>query len=701
MGRGHRGTMTPQDLLLPEGKLIRTTRGGATALKQLLLDLKKYSFSGYVRTVRALSGARSEGIVLLRSGNPEASLYQKGDAQERGRNALKKVWQDSYDESCTIELHARVDMDGLIREYTGAILERPAKVLKRTKVPQTANRDEVHAKLREWREKGYRVSSVESVLDAPTMTSAYLALLEAIKRAEAVRETLSGLKVEGFEARAALLREKLKDPLQHPDIDSEVESLRDAIESHARIEARRQLELARERDSLERTKKVVELVMRQQQALRPEAPSPSKEEVTKALEGPAPTHDAATNLIVQFTFESFVVGESNRFASSAAATVARQLASTYNPLVIISGPGLGKTHLLNAIGNQMRAQGASTKVLYLSCESFATQLQDAKQRGALQAFRDKVRGVDCLLLDDIQFLSGKTEVQEELLHAFNALYNASRQLVMASDRPPKAIPDLDEGLVSRFESGLLANIQIPERETRIAILDRRAKDAGLHLDPDVLPFIADLVEDNVRELRGAFNRVVAFSSLMGRPITRDLAREVLRGVVGAPGGEERPPAIAPPKDLSPGRSYLIEEDRPEQAFHLLEKALEGKKGGLVITRTNPKRVRERFSVDSVRILWLTDRGSSSEQTIAPALERIVYEIEQFMSGRPRGAVLLDGVEYLVSNNSFDAVLRFVRRLIDTVSEGHHIFIISLGPATLREQELKMLEREMEVVRMSA
>ncbi|MFA5896761.1 MAG: DnaA/Hda family protein [Thermoplasmata archaeon] len=703
MDGGHRGTMTPQDLLLPEGKLIRTTRGGATALKQLLLDLKKYSFSGYVRTVRALGDARSEGIVLLRSGNPEASLYQKGESQEHGRNALKKVWQDSYDESCTIELHARVDMDGLIKEYANAILERPAKVLKRTKIPQTVNRDEVEEKLRDWKAKGYHVGSVESVLDgeAAARTSAYLALFEAIKKAEAVRETLSQLKVEGFEARATALREKLKDPLQHPDIDAEVESLRDAIESHARVEARRQLELARERDSIERTKKVVELVMRQHQALRPEAPSPSKEEVAKVLEGPSPTHDAATNLIVQFTFDSFVVGESNRFAASAAASVAKQPHSTYNPLVIISGPGLGKTHLLNAIGNQMRAQSKDAKVLYLTCESFAAQFQEAKEKGTLQIFRDRVRGMDCLLLDDIQFLSGKAEVQEELLHAFNDLYNANRQLVMASDRPPKAIPDLDEGLVSRFESGLLANIQAPGRETRIAILDRRAKDANLHLDPDILPFIADLVEDNVRELRGAFNRVLAFSSLMGRPITRDLAKEVLRDVMGASAGEEKPAASTPPKDLSPGRSYLIEEDRPEQAFHLLARALEGKKGGLVITRTNPKRLREKFSVDSVRILWLTDRESTSEETIAPALERIVYEIERFMADRPRGAVLLDGVEYLVSNNSFDAVLKFVRRLIDTVSEGHYIFIISLGPATLREQELKMLEREMEVVRTSA
>ena len=143
MGRGHRGNVTPQDLLLPEGKLIRTTRGGPNALKQLLLDLKKYSFSGYVRTVRSSDGRRSEGIVLLRGGNPEASLYQRADSRDRGRAALKKVWQDSYDEACVLELHARVDMDGLVHEYADAVLERPSKVVKKTRVPHTMGRTEI------------------------------------------------------------------------------------------------------------------------------------------------------------------------------------------------------------------------------------------------------------------------------------------------------------------------------------------------------------------------------------------------------------------------------------------------------------------------------------------------------------------------------------------------------------------------------
>ncbi len=150
-------------------------------------------------------------------------------------------------------------------------------------------------------------------------------------------------------------------------------------------------------------------------------------------------------------------------------------------------------------------------------------------------------------------------------------------------------------------------------------------------------------------------------------------------------------------ELTPGQSYLVEEERPAAAFRLFAKAMGEGHGGLVITRTNPKRVRESFHLEADRVLWLTDRESSAEDTIQPVLERIVYEIDDFLAKRPGGSLLLDGLEYLVSSNSFEAVLKFVRRVVDSVSEGRSVFIISLGPATLKEQEVKMLEREMEIL----
>ena len=649
-----------------------------------------------MRIVRTHDGTRFEGVVLLRAGNPEASVHQGPEGQVRGRNALKRVWQDSYDDEATIELHARVDMEGLVAEYADAILERPAKVVKRAKVPQAIDRKEIETRLAAWREKGFDTSSVESQLEADSSvaTAAYLALLEAVRKAEAVKDTLDALDTSGFESRAASLREKLKDPVRNPDIDAEVESLRDAIESHKRVEARRKLEVARERDSRERTKKVLELVLRQRETLRPEAAPPSKEEMAKALEGPPPTRDEATNLIDEYTFDAFVVGESNRFAHAAALAVAKQPGRAYNPLVVTSGPALGKTHLLHAVGNHIRAQQRNARVLYLSCEALASQAG-----GASRELRERTRAVDCLLLDDLQSLSGRSALQDDMLRAFEDLTAEGKQVVLACDRPPKAITDLDDRLVSRFESGLVANIQPPERETRIQVLRQRAQSRNLSVDADVLAYIADLVEDNVRELGGAFNRVIAFSTLMGRPISRDLAVEVLHAPAPEPSRGERPGGTtAVPGELKTGRSYLIEEDRPDQAYRLLATTVAGGYDGLLITRTNPKRVRERYSLGSVRVLWLTDREGSREETIAPALERIVYEIEGFMSKHSRGSVMLDGIEYLVSNNSFDAVLRFVRRLVDTVSEGHFTFLISLGPATVKPQELKMIEREMEVIR---
>jgi len=717
MGRGHRGSLTPQDLLLPEGKLIRTTRGGPNALKQLLLDLKKYSFSGYVRTVRSGTGKRAEGIVLLRGGNPEASLYHRDGTQDRGRSALKKVWQDSYDESCVLELHARVDMDGLVREYADAILERPAKVVKKTKIPQTMERSEIERQIRSWKDRGYDVSSVDSNLDAePSILAAsVVAMRDGVRKAEAVGEILSGLDVSGFESRAAILREKLKDPVRHPDIDTEVESLRDAVESLRQIEARRQAEMERGRDSQARTRKVLDLVMKQQQALRPEGGPYSTEDIArKVLEESMPARDAATNLVQTYTFESFIVGESNRFAHGAAVAVAKQPAKEYNPLLITSGPGLGKTHLLHAIGNYILAHANESKVLYLTCEAFASSLANAKEVGTLSAFRDRIRGMDCLMIDDIQFLSGMPEIHEELFHTFNDLHDKEKQLVLASDRPPKAIPNLDDRLVSRFESGLVAGIEPPDLLMRVTILEHRARDENVSIEGEVLTCIANLVDNNVRELGGAFNRVVAFSSLMNRPITQDLAREVLSGATAEPSAEPiaspvseriapeetaRPTVSAPANhELTPGRSYLIEEERPAKAFRLLTDFLGGGGGGLVISRTNPKRVRQAHDLPTERVLWLTDREGSAEETIAPTLERIVYEIEDFMGKQPRGAILLDGIEYLVSNNSFDAVLMFVRRLLDAISESRYAFIISLGPATLKDQELKVLEREMEVIR---
>ncbi|HEV8595378.1 MAG TPA: DnaA/Hda family protein, partial [Thermoplasmata archaeon] len=399
----------------------------------------------------------------------------------------------------------------------------------------------------------------------------------------------------------------------------------------------------------------------------------------------------------QYTFDTFVVGPSNRFAHAASVAVAKSPHNAYNPLFITSGPGLGKTHLLNAIGNAILGESAGAKVVYITAEGFSNEFKEAAGGDRLQGFREKYRSLDVALIDDAHFLSGKGDVQEELFHTFNDLYNANKQIVLTSDRPPKEIPDLEDRLVSRFESGLIADIQPPEYETRAAILRRKARESGTHVDDDILEFIARRVESNIRELGGALNRVVAFSQLMGQPVSVDLAREVLRDLGEVESARTGARVEEAGKSIQPGHCYLVEEDRPEHAFTLLSSTIRGGGRGVLITRSNPRRVREKHEVDEARMIWLTERESGTVETIPPSLERIIYVIEEFMKEGGRGAVMIDGIEYLVSSNSFDAVLKFLRRLVDHTSESPFVLLVSVSTKTMKEQEVKNLEREMEVL----
>ncbi|MBN2981186.1 MULTISPECIES: chromosomal replication initiator protein DnaA [Cohnella] len=252
---------------------------------------------------------------------------------------------------------------------------------------------------------------------------------------------------------------------------------------------------------------------------------------------PAVAEENVSMLNPKYLFDTFVIGAGNRFAHAASLAVAEAPAKAYNPLFLYGGVGLGKTHLMHAIGHYILEHNPHMKVLYLSSEKFTNEFINAIRDNRGESFRNKYRSIDVLLIDDIQFLAGKDGTQEEFFHTFNALHEEHKQIVISSDRTPKEIPTLEERLRSRFEWGLITDIQPPDLETRIAILRKKAKAENLDIPNEAMVYIANMIDSNIRELEGALIRIVAYSSLTNQDVTTHLAAEALKDIL--PNGRNR------------------------------------------------------------------------------------------------------------------------------------------------------------------
>lgn len=238
-----------------------------------------------------------------------------------------------------------------------------------------------------------------------------------------------------------------------------------------------------------------------------------------------------TTLNPKYTFDRFVVGNNNRFAHAAALAVAEAPVTSYNPLFIYGGVGLGKTHLMHAIGNEILRKNRNSNILYVTSEKFTNQLINAIKDNKNESFRNKYRNIDVLLIDDIQFIAGKERIQEEFFHTFNALHESGKQIILSSDRPPKDIPLLEDRLKSRFEWGLIADISNPDYETRLAILRKKAQSDNIIIEDEILSNIATRIDSNIRELEGTLNKLIAKSSLTNSPITMEMAERAINDIV--------------------------------------------------------------------------------------------------------------------------------------------------------------------------
>lgn len=317
-----------------------------------------------------------------------------------------------------------------------------------------------------------------------------------------------------------------------------------------------------------------------------------------------------TSLNPKYIFETFVIGNSNRLAHAASVAVAESPAKAYNPLFIYGGVGLGKTHLMHAIGHYIMKQNKRSKVVYISSETFTNELINSIRDDRNNEFRNKYRNVDVLLIDDIQFIAGKERTQEEFFHTFNSLYEANKQIIISSDRPPKEIPTLEDRLRSRFEQGLIADIQPPDLETRVAILKKKAKVENINISDNVMLLIAKKIQSNIRELEGALIRIVAYSSLTNGDINEDLATEALKDIISS----------SKPRLLTPGAI----KDIVSQYYHIKIEDFNAKKRNRAIvlprqiamylcremTDLSLPKIGEEFGRDHTTIMHAYDKISS-------------------------------------------------------------------------------------------
>ena len=525
-------------------------------------------------------------------------------------------------------------------------------------------RKELKDQLERWREEGYNVAMMDNVMDqhVDKISEIAVTLNDNINKLKDFDNRLDALETKWFEKETVALQEKLKDPEKIEEITTELEGLETKVEENKKrreelkskyedwksqgfnvepLEGVLDKEISEVEKSFETFEKDLEqlIELQKKMGIKPPAPGEGKEKVKgkdkeKKTE-PVPEEEKAKaekeepvkkdqvissgmELISDFVFDSFVVGASNRFTHAAALAVAETPAEAYNPLFVYGGVGLGKTHLLNAIGNHVLENHSDLNVVYTTSEKFTNELINSIRYDKIEEFRNIYRTADILIIDDIQFLAGKESTQEEFFHTFNALYTAHKQIVISSDRPPRDIPQLEERLKSRFEGGLITDIQPPSLETKIIILRREAKKHNVDVPDEVMHIIASKVKSNIRELRGALTKIIAYSKLIKQQITEDIAKEVLKDFIG-----EKPTARIQVAEAEEEAPVMVKETggtRVSGGLSSIEKrlsSLKKKLSPILRDKGEKKKVEEDLKLEKPG----APEAESADESPAPAAEK--------------------------------------------------------------------------------
>ncbi len=694
------GTTGGPPLKLPRGKITSTHSGGLEHFQPLIADLQSDEFSGYMKIAKDRDNGTATGHVILRDGDPVGCIHSyEGD--RFGTEAINNIALDVQDQSCKISIH-KLDPSMILSFYP-------------------------ELKVDDFLNQFARATSAEA--PEPSASEEEGAVEEAVeeeRRVEPETETETETVTEaGTEIEIEIEQEPQPEPVPAPADAAEVSGEDEgaveqpAPEQQEAVVAKEAAGAAGEPDGTTPSPTPPSTPTTPTPEATPPAPASGTTDGAGAATASQDADSAAPEkrtrerietsaLNPDFTFENFIVGDNNRFTHAAARAVAETPSDAYNPLFIYGGVGLGKTHLLTAIGNYILKRDPTMRIVYVTSEKFMNELINSIRYDEINEFRARYRTVDVLLIDDIQFLAGKESTQEEFFHTFNALYNEHKQIVITSDRLPKDITTLEDRLRSRFEGGLITDMQPPNLETRAAILRKKIAAENIDIPNEITKFIAEHVCSNIRELEGSLTKVIAYAELTNAEITMDLAQHVLRDILedeeqkrieqetstrqqSAKHAREDEEIF---QSLKLGRSYLVEEERPDLSFKLLEYGAEGEWNLFCIARTNPRQIRDSYALEEAPIYWLTDRDSEKEQTITPSLESIIYYIQETIDETPNIIVMIEGLEFLIDNNGFNPVIRFLRQLIDDISERDAILLIPISPYVLDDQELKSLEREM-------